>query len=212
VGIGFTPLSKIYLFSKTPSTSEGVTHIPIIQTHYLPLASNIYDYDFIIITSKEAVNALLAVDVDMSTLRSIAISKKSAEYAQKNGLEVVAYADGYASGVYKLIQEKFLQKKILYIRAKVVASDILLAYDNAIVYETTCSDCAFELADDATLIFTSPSTIRCFLKENTFLPSHKIVTIGKTTQAALPVDVTSTLADKTSVTSCIEKAKKLALL
>jgi len=205
-------LSNILLFSQTPSPSEGVTHIPIIHISYLQIPSTLYEYDYIIITSKEAVNALLASNIDVNRLRCIAISKKSASYAQENGLEVAAFADGYASGVHRLIEEQFAQQKVLYIRAKVVASDLLLQYDNAIVYETRCSGVVFEVAEDAVLIFTSPSAIQCFLKEHSFLPTHKIVTIGRTTQAALPSNVTSFLADETSVTSCIEKAKKLALL
>jgi len=97
-------LSKIYLFSKTPSTSEGVIHIKILQTHYFSPPSNIYDYDFLIITSKEAINALL--EIDKSRVELICISKKSAEYALKQNKEifVLPHRLGDSEGTFELLK------------------------------------------------------------------------------------------------------------
>ena len=203
-------MSKIYLFSKTPSTSEGVIHIKILQTHYFSPPSNIYDYDFLIITSKEAINALL--EIDKSRVELICISKKSAEYALSVGFRVACYADGYATSMAQLLETKYKNRRLLYLRAKVVASDVLLTYDNYILYETFCQSEPYNLESEAVLIFTSPSAIRCFLELNSFNERQKIVCIGSTTQQAIPKGRSSFLAELPSITSCIEKVKELLLL
>ena len=203
-------MSKIYLFSKTPSTSEGVIHIKILQTHYFSPPSNIYDYDFLIITSKEAINALL--EIDKSRVSLICISKKSAEYALSLGFRVACYADGYARSMAQLLETKYKNRQLLYLRAKVVASDVLLTYDNYILYETLCQSEMYKLEKDAILIFTSPSAIKCFLKLNSFEKEQKIVAIGSTTQRVLEKDLDVYLAEYTSIESCVKKAKELQLL
>jgi len=150
--MGITP--KIYLFSKTPSTSEGVIHHHILKTIYFNIPSNIYSYDFLLITSKEAINALLKDGVKIEKLLLICISKKSADYAIKRGFKVKEYSDGYAECLDKLLKEKYESKKVLYLRAKVVASDVLLYLDNFIVYETLCQSENYKLEGSEILIFT----------------------------------------------------------
>lgn len=205
-------MSRILLFSKTPSTSEGVLHIPIIQTTYIQIPLKIYDYDIVVITSKEAVNALLKSHIDPSLVRLSAISAKTAQYAREHNFMVDSVSDGYAKSFSLFLKNRYKNKKLLYIRAKEVASDVLLSYDNEVIYETTCNDVDYSVNDDDVLIFTSPSTIECFFKKSSFKKSQKVVCIGTTTQAALPCDIDSYLANNPSIESCIETAYKLLKL
>jgi uroporphyrinogen-III synthase len=73
------------------------------------------------------------------------------------------------------------------------------------------SECSKEILDvrvedDSTLIFTSPSSIECFLKNNTIHPDAKIIVIGTTTAACLPKGIKYIISESTSVESCIELA------
>ena len=205
-------MAKIYLFSKTLSSSEGVTHIPLLQTIYLQIPSNIYEYDFLVITSKEAINALLKSGVDFQKLQLICISKKTAEYAQKHTFNVENYAEGYATKLKELLLTRYAGKKLLYLRAEVVASDELLYLDNAIVYKTVCKSEDYSCEANAILIFTSPSSIECFLQHNSLQKEQKIVCIGTTTQARLRGKRESYLADAPSIESCVQKAKELVVV
>ncbi len=76
------------------------------------------------------------------------------------------------------------------------------------------SECAkegleVEVCDNATLIFTSPSSIDCFLKNHTICSDAKVVVIGKTTAKSLPDGVEYKISQKTSIDSCMEMALTL---
>jgi len=100
------------------------------------------------------------------------------------------------------------------LRAKEIASDFVKRckidgynIDEAVVYESVCSKeiLAFRVQDEATLIFTSPSSVNCFLKNNRFKSSHTIIVIGKSTANALPKDVEYSISKKTTIESCLDR-------
>ena len=208
--------SKIFLFSKTPFL--GVNHIPILQVTYLQPSIDFSAYDYIIATSKEVFTALDKIG-SWKHLPVLAISDSTAEAAQEEGAKVLDIAQGYGKGVVRLIHEKYTDLRALHPLAKVVAYDIESAlrnsgicFDSFVVYETSCmQDKAIELPENAVCIFTSPSSIKCFEKLYEFLPSYKIICIGETTRAALPKGVDAVISEKTSVASCMQRAKSLAV-
>jgi uroporphyrinogen-III synthase len=61
-----------------------------------------------------------------------------------------------------------------------------------------------EVSQNATLIFTSPSSIECFLKKHNFLDTQNIIVIGKTSAKKLPKGVKYTLSKETTIQSCID--------
>jgi len=77
-----------------------------------------------------------------------------------------------------------------------------------IVYETVCTqfDTNIKLPKNATIIFSSPSTIKCFLKNIEWDESFKAISIGDTTAKFFPSHIIPTIADKTSLESCVQKA------
>jgi uroporphyrinogen-III synthase len=135
------------------------------------------------------------------------------------GAQHIEIACGYGESILTLLTSHDNRQKWLYCRPKTIASswpkharEVGMKIDEVIIYETSCNRDmeTIEIADNGVLIFTSPSAIECFLVKYTFLPTHSIVVIGKTTQNALPPEVKSTLSEMITIESCIEIGKKLA--
>ena len=110
---------------------------------------------------------------------------------------------GYGDNLITKIKEYPKDTKWLYLRAKVVASSLISTchengydVDEVVVYESECSKKLWhvEVEDEATLIFTSPSSVECFLKNHTISPHAIVIVIGKTTAKALPENVKYTLS------------------
>ena len=80
--------------------------------------------------------------------------------------------------------------------------------DEAIMYETFCSDDIqkTQVEDDSILIFTSPSSIKCFLKNHELKSTQKIVVIGNTTAKVLPKNSNFVISSETTVASCVKIA------
>ena len=134
------------------------------------------------------------------------------------GGTVLDIGGGYGDNLVDKIKSYPKSTKWLYLRAKVVASDFVevckndgFDIDEAIVYESDCSQDILEIKveDEAILIFTSPSSLNCFLKTHEISQKSKLIVIGKTTAKAVPKDVEYILSPETSIESCMKIASKL---
>ena len=112
---------------------------------------------------------------------------------------------------YEVIQNYPQEKKWLYLRAKEVASDFVqrareegYLIDEAVLYATQCSKqiASVEVEEDATLIFTSPSSVKCFLKSHQISEKNRVIVIGKTTAKSLPSSVHYSVAEEPTIESC----------
>jgi len=210
----FKTESRIFLFSKT--SALGVNHIPILDATYLEPSITFSDYDYIIATSKEVFVALESLG-DWRELPVLAISEATAAYARELGARVLDVGEGYGRSIVNLVHKKYGHLKALHPHAKVIAfdlnsalSELKIAVDSYVVYQTKCADIGkVTLPDDAICLFSSPSAVECFAKNQEFLESYTVVCIGTTTQSALPSGVVSTLAKETTIPSCIAQAKSL---
>ncbi len=209
-------MKKIYLFSKT--THSDVTHIPILNTLFLQPKIDFTNYDAIVLTSKQAVTALEKISPDWKNLPALTIASKTEEMVKNAGGTLLDRGDGYGDSLDGIIASKYASLRWLYPRPKVVASNFKervqkrgIAIDDVIVYETSCNDACqnIVLPDDATLIFTSPFTIECFLKYYTLKSSYKVIAIGTTTAKALPTDVNYTMPKIPNVDACVALAQQL---
>ena len=206
--------SNIFLFSKT--SYPDVNHIPILVPTYLQPVIDFSSYDYIIATSKETITALDKIG-NWKNLPVLAISESTADFVKKQGGRLLDVGQGYGKNIVTLVDKKYKSLKALHPHAKVIAYDIEselkklgVEINSFIVYKTTCSqEEKIELPDNAICIFTSPSSVNCFLQKYTFLPTYKIVCIGETTASALPSSLDYVLSQKTSVQSTISKAKSL---
>lgn len=208
--------NNIFLFSKT--THSDVIHIPILSTLYLQPTVNFDDYDAIVLTSKQAVTALEKISAKWKKIPALSIASKTEEMVRDAGGTLLERGNGYGDSLDDIIVKKYADKRWLYPRPKVVASNFKervieagVDMDDIVVYETSCNRSCGEivLPDDAVLIFTSPFTIGCFLELFAFKPTHRIVVIGTTTAKALPGEVEYLLPEVPNVDACVALAKRL---
>jgi uroporphyrinogen-III synthase len=200
-------MKKIYLFSATPN--KNALHVNTLDFDFFQPQIDFSKYDFLILTSKKAVDALRYYKKeDYIDIPALCISKFTKEYYEKFGGKILEVGNGLGSDLKKIIQKYPDDKKWLYLRAKKIATDGF-GTDEVILYESRCSDeiLNFKLSDDeATLIFTSPSSVECFLKNNSFKNTHKVIVIGSTTAKALSPNINYKTPLKTSIKSCLDLA------
>jgi len=200
---------KVYLFSATPNNKA--LHVNTLDFDFFQPQIDFSKYNFLILTSKKAVDALqFYKKEDYINIPALCISKFTKEYYESFDGKILAVGNGIGSDLNEVIYTYPKETKWLYLRAKEIASDALHV-ESKIVYESRCSDeiLNFRLEDkNAILIFTSPSSVRCFLKNNSLHVEQKVIVIGTTTAKALPRKSNYEIADKTSIISCLELASK----
>ncbi len=210
-------MRPIYLISKTPY--EGVIHVPVLSIHFFSPVIDFSVYEGVIFTSKQGILAAQRYSLDWDHLKCICVSEPTAMSARAAGAVDVEIGNGYGTSIPQLLASKKRSGKWLYLRPKVVAFEWVSSakeqgfqIDEAIVYENVCNEEAsnYLIHKEGILIFTSPSSIRCFLQNYTILPSHKVVVIGTTTQNALPSGVASRLARSTSVEAAVDLGRQIA--
>jgi len=210
-------MRPIYLFSIS-SHPEAIS-VNSLDITFLQPEIDFSLYDALIITSKQTSKALeFYPKEEYIHLPALCISKQSAQSFKDLGGEVLCIGKGYGDTLVDVIKEYPKERKWLYLRAKVVASDFVKVsqkegymIDEAIVYESRCSEAIqeVEVAEDAILIFTSPSSVDCFLKTHTITSSQKVVVIGNTTAKALPDGVSYKVAHKPTIESSLEMSRSI---
>ncbi len=206
----------IYLFSKTPHSE--VIHVPILTVRYLRPDIDFSVYDAIVITSKEAVDALNATGTDWKRLPVLCVASKTAEKVRDAGGEILEVGSGYGDDIARIIFEHYPQKRWLYAKPVQTASDFAerlrhdgVKIDDCTVYETQCnSNVKVTIKDKAVLAFTSPSAVECFLARFSFKAKHRVCVIGKTTLQALPDNLKAQMPHNPSVDELVLLAKRLA--
>ena len=206
----------IYLFSIS-SHPDAISINSLDITFFKP-EIDFSQYDYLIITSKQASQALQQYNrEDFINLPALCVSVQSAKSYENLGGKILDIGGGYGDNLVDKIRTYPKEKRWLYLRAKVVASDFVeickkegYNIDEVILYESNCSKAIeeAEVKNEAILIFTSPSSVKCYLQKHRFLQNQDIIVIGKTTAKALPEGVKYILSDKTSIESCIAIAKE----
>ncbi len=195
----------IYLFSAT--SHPNAIHINSLDFNFFQPKIDFSKYDFLILTSKKAVDALALYDKDdYINIAALCISEFTKEYYESFGGKVMGVGGGLGSDLLPIIKSYPKDKKWLYLRAKEIAGDGF-GVDEVIVYESRCSSeiLNFRLGNEkCTLIFTSPSSIRCFLKNNTITSNAEVIVIGKTTAKFLPKNIKYTMPSINSIKECIK--------
>ncbi len=210
-------LRDIYLISKTPYS--GVKHIPILTIKYLYPTIDFSLFDGIIFTSKNGVDSVREAIKNYTHLQALCVGEPTARAVRELGFSDIYIADGYGKTMPSVMIENALSGRWLYIRAKVVASNwaddaraLGLDIDEAITYKSGCNDDleSIDISLDGVLVFTSPSSIECFLKRFEILDTHTIIAIGTTTQKALPSGVKSLICDEPTIKSAISLAQSIS--
>lgn len=203
--------TPIYLFSDTPH--EGVEHLPLLEIAYLSPSIDLLPYDALIFTSKKAVMALELMGVAWHEKASYAIGEGTAQaiLEAKGHLAFtckLSYGDHFAQTLIPLLQGK----KVFFPRAKEVVSPLFetltlsgIAITQCVVYETHCKHYPPEQKppQGSVLIFTSPSTIRCFERNFGGLEGYEIVAIGDKSAHVLPPTLACHIPQKQSIEASI---------
>lgn len=207
----------IYLFSD--KAYEGVENLPLIEIVFYDKSLSLEHFDAIIFTSKNSVEALDRVNNRWKEIDSYAIAEGTSHYIQSKKGTIVytsesSYGDDFAQHVIPLLRGK----RVLFPRAKEVVTHLFeiltkegILVREEIVYETTCKTYSKDKAPpkNAKLIFTSPSTVQCFLNNFEWDESYTAIAIGHKTAQALPLHVKRIVSEKQSITHCITLAKQL---
>ena len=207
----------IYLLS--PLKKDGTTSLPMISFEIVASNIDFSNCDTLMFTSKQAVVSANLIDKNWKNYPSIAIGGATKSKIEELGGEVIYHPkEFYAKSLSKDIKEKFSNKKLLYLRPKEVSFDSrgFLAKDNIelqeqIIYETSCINYnqSSKPKQNSIIIFTSPSTIKCFFENFSWDESYIAVIIGKATKKHLPDYCKYEIADVPLIDSCIKKAKEI---
>lgn len=208
---------QIYLFS-TSSHPDTISINSLVITLLKPHI-NFSDYDYLIITSKQVSNVLREYEKIMFIeKKALCISKATASSFEELGGTVLEVGNGYGDDLHKSVKKYPKETKWLYLRAKKVASNFVellqkegYLIDEKVVYESKCSDKMknIDLEEGAVLIFTSPSSLNCFLENHSISLNHNIVVIGSTTAKSVPTGVSFSIAKEHTIESCIVLAHSL---
>ena len=208
---------SIYLLS--PTAKLDTIHLPMIAFSLLDTRLDFSHCDVLMFTSKQAVLSAESLNTQWKEIPCLAIGKATADMIKSLGGKVLHQPEHfYAKTLTKDIIQKFKDKKILYLRPKVVSFDSKgfleksgLILKEKVIYETSCIkyEAKNKPVKNAIIIFTSPSTIECFLKNFDWDESYTAVVIGKATKVHLPSNAKCVVADIPLISSCIEQAKQI---
>jgi uroporphyrinogen-III synthase len=192
---------------------EGVKNIAVIEINYKNVDID-FNVDYILFTSKNGVIGVDKISEKWKDIPAICIGKPTAKMVEKLGgiVEYVA-TKSYGDDLAQEIIKNFKTANILFPKAKVVLSNIVDVLKDAnfkiyekVVYETNCKKID-KIPEKGVFIFTSPSTVKCFLSQIEWKDSYKAVAIGTRTAKSFPYKIV--VSDIQTIDNCIQIAKNL---
>ncbi|GAX87582.1 uroporphyrinogen-III synthase [Lebetimonas natsushimae] len=211
---------KLPIYLLNNDKYEGVINYPVIKINFLAPSISFDETDYLIFTSKNGVKAVDNITDKWKKKPSFAIGKATANEIKKRGgiVEFIA-SKAYGDEFAKEITQKYHNKKFLFLRAKEIISDIKGIFDKSdnfleeiIIYETVCNKPSNYIKKPAIVIFTSPSTVKCFAKLNDFENILPIAIGNKTKKILLDYTENSVLTpENPSIKECIKLAKNVKL-
>jgi uroporphyrinogen-III synthase len=209
----------IYLLSPTPR--EGTLSLPMIDFKRVASKIDFKCCDTLMFTSKQAVKTADEIDTRWKNYPCIAIGSATKSQIEALGGEVIYHPqDFYGETLSRDIAHFFKAREILYLRPKEISFDAKgyldkegITLHEQIIYETGCIAYKKEDAPQkgAIIIFTSPSTIRCFFQQFAWDESYTAVVIGSSTKVHLPSEVAYVVAKKPLISACIKKAQEILI-
>ncbi len=210
-------MNRIYLLND--DKYDDAINLPMIKINFFQKRIDLEPFDALIFTSKNGVRAINKIDKNWIHKEIYSIGQGTSKEIKKFRANLVYTARSSYGDTFALeIREKLKNKKVLFLRAKEVTSKlnkILIEADielyEEIVYETTCrvyKDEVF-LKKNSTIIFTSPTTVKCFFKNFKWDKSYKAVSIGSVTANFVPDYVDNTVSQKQTIANCIKLAKSI---
>ncbi|AJC94397.1 uroporphyrinogen-III synthase [Campylobacter volucris] len=197
----------------------GVENIVLSEIKFCDFCVNLYEFDCLIISSKNALKALMQSDSNINwDINLYAVGFKSAKLAKELGFKNVKYpSKAYGENLAYEFLNEFKNKKCLYLRAKKISSslDEILLNSNInltqkIVYENiSLNSQNISLNHPAVFVFSAPSSVDNFLNFYELKTEDKIVVIGEKTAKKLKHFKNLYICQEQDLNSCINLAKSL---
>ncbi len=204
----------IYLLS--PTKRDESVSMPIIEFKTTTKSIDFSGVDTLLFTSKQGVKVANQISKEWQKYPSIVIGDATQRELLKSGGKILYTSKKfYGKDLVQEIKKRFFNKKILYLRPEIISFDIASNLSNikeAIIYKTSCKKYNLDKrpSKSAIIIFTSPSTIKCFLENFSWDSSYIAVVIGESTQKALPKYIKNYyISDKPMIEECIKKALEI---
>ena len=208
---------EIYLLS--PVVYEDTISLPMIQFSLSVTSLELSSYDLLMFTSKQAVKSAEVLNPKWKEIPCLSIGSATTKQIEALGGKVVYQPTSfYGKVLSENIVLKFRDKHMVYLRPKEVSFDSKtflaskgITLDEKIIYETRCKIYmdSEKPQKNAIIIFTSPSTIHCFLKNFKWDNSYIAVVIGDATKKHLPENVRYKVAEEATIDACVRKAKHI---
>ncbi len=206
----------IYLLSQTKK--EGVVSLPMIKSVKVAKSIDFSTCDTLLFTSKNCVDMVDSIDKRWREYPIISIGEATTQKIKELGGSILFSSKGYGESLVQDITQKFSHLKLLFLRPKVVATDIRsqlqtfgITIDEQIIYETQCvhHDTMKKPLKGSVIIFTSPSTVKCFFDNFEWDESYRAVAIGRVTANAFPKSIDCVIPQKPLIDTCIKEAQNL---
>ncbi|CAA6815058.1 MAG: Unknown protein [uncultured Campylobacterales bacterium] len=189
---------------------EGATSLDLMRIEYLHFDVDFSRYDAIVITSRNALKALLNKYKIPSHIKIYAIGKNSAK--EKQRIDFVATSNNANDFAEELVVH-LKNKKVLYPRAKIVSSDMAgilrlsnIQIDELIVYENIKQVPKIKkLGANSIIIFSASSLVNYFFEYYEWGSSYTAISIGKMTSKELNKYIPNFIeSKKTDINYCIK--------
>ncbi len=214
------PTMRRAIYLTSPVLRQGTESLPMITFRMVADTIDYQECDTLMFTSKQAVASAETIDPHWKTYPTIAIGAATAAQIERLGGTVLYHPKRfYGETLAQEVLERFRSRRILYLRPRVVSFDSRAFLAQAgytlreqILYETVCRTYSADAAPPpgAIVVFTSPSTIHCFLKRFAWRDDYTAIVIGEATRKHLPSECDYRVAPYPLIDACLETARQIA--
>lgn len=204
----------IYLVSNSYEKNfvGKIKHLEVCKLKFNQFSLNLGHFDALILTSKNAVEALKFNQIKPQNIEVFVIGKATFKACKDYGFTRIytsqnPYGNEFANEILPLLGGK----KTLLIRPKEVVSkisEILEKIDLKVLigYENLCLNLGPNLrpASGSVLIFTSPKNFECFVRNFGWDSSYRPIAIGRVTASAMSEYATPLIPSNPSIDECIK--------
>lgn len=217
----WTKMENIFLISHT--AHKDAKQIKVCEIKFSTFCLNLSDFDALVITSKNSINALKFNQIKPQNLEVFSIAESSAKSAKEFGFNQIytaknSHGNEFANEVAPLLKGK----KTLFLRAKNVISKVgeilaqnginltqVIAYENKILSLSHEEISAKIPPKNSILIFTSPSNVQGFMRNFSIDESYKLIAIGKATAKELENCENLLISKTQDIDECIKLAHNI---
>ena len=198
---------------------EGVKTLVLNEIKFNKFSVNLAEFDALVLTSKNSVNALKFNQISPASLQIYSIGDGTSRAASEFGFTQIYTAKNAHGNDFAAEIAPFLKgKKTLFLRARETASSVgeilrenginltqIIAYEN--VFKPLNEE--QKPPKNSAIIFTAPSAVRNFMRNFGWDESYKAVAIGLTTAKELEIFTSPAVSAQQNINSCVSLAKTL---